>query len=293
MNKGYIKIHRAIKDSIFWEEKYTNLQAWLDLIISVQWKEREVFKYGKIYKLQKGQIEASTRFLSKRWNWSISKTTTFLKILEEKGDIKRRLLDRKFAILEVSNYLKYQDTENTDISDNKEEKDINDDTLTGTLTDTLNGTKIKHYNIKENINNEVLKVLTKKVLFDYGKKYKVFSTDFVQPLVDWYYNNPKEWEKPNKSITKRFITFIKRSDEYKKKNAGEQNEKYWKIITDLAQATEYDKEDRKTKRQVYHKLPDKIKSAVTELNIFNTYHSATLDKLRIMKLTLFKKIREA
>ena len=86
MSKGWIKIWREdIENNPYWPGKrkqpFTKMEAWLDLsILLAQGVDTETLK--------KGQAEVSVRFLSKRWQWSMSKVYRWLKKSERFGYLK-------------------------------------------------------------------------------------------------------------------------------------------------------------------------------------------------------------
>ena len=84
MSKGYIKLHRAIRDCWIWheDEPFTKRDAWIDLLLSANHAEKKILFEGKLRTIQAGQFHTSILKLSDRWKWDRRKTTQFLKLLE-------------------------------------------------------------------------------------------------------------------------------------------------------------------------------------------------------------------
>lgn len=84
MAKGYIKLHRAIKDCWIWNdnEPFTKGQAWIDLLLSANHADKKILFEGKLRTIHAGQFHTSILKLSDRWKWDRRKTTQFLKLLE-------------------------------------------------------------------------------------------------------------------------------------------------------------------------------------------------------------------
>ena len=82
--KGYVKIHRELLEHPIWtSEKFTRGQAWVDLITKANAKPGWVRKRGARIDLNRGDVGYSIKELSRKWDWSESKTRRFLKELED------------------------------------------------------------------------------------------------------------------------------------------------------------------------------------------------------------------
>lgn len=110
MNKGWIRLHRKIRDcELIWDDKpYSRGQAWIDLLMLVNHEEKEILFDGSFYKVGRGERITSIRKLSDAWGWSRTKTTKFLNELKkaEMIDLKS---DTKKTLITVVNYDFYQD----------------------------------------------------------------------------------------------------------------------------------------------------------------------------------------
>lgn len=147
MQQGYIKLFRQLQDNEIWtSEKFTDGQAWVDLILLANHTPGIIKKRGIRIDLKRGQIGWSEVQLSKRWRWSRGKVRRFLKYLDAEKMIKtvqQTGQQNKFITthIEIVNYETYQ----------------GDGTANGTLNSTANGqqTDSKRYrnNKEENENN--------------------------------------------------------------------------------------------------------------------------------------------
>ena len=84
MAKGYIKLHRAIKDCWIWKdsEPFTRGQAWIDLLLSANHSEKKILFEGNLKTIQAGQFLTSLVSLSDKWKWDRKKVRKFLDVLE-------------------------------------------------------------------------------------------------------------------------------------------------------------------------------------------------------------------
>ncbi len=111
---GYIKIYRSILDHELFNENhsYSKLEAWLDILLVVNYEEREVNIKGHIFKVQRGETIRSLGTWATRWRWDKNKVRRFLNTLEINQMIDTHtdtLLERFATHLKVCNYDAYQD----------------------------------------------------------------------------------------------------------------------------------------------------------------------------------------
>lgn len=111
---GYFKLERGWSDNIVFDnEPLTQREAWVWLIEHAAWREA-VMSVGKDrYKVQRGQLAASVRYLALRWQWSKDRVWRFLGKLETETMI--ATAPRQHAsIITICNYAKYQDQRDGD-----------------------------------------------------------------------------------------------------------------------------------------------------------------------------------
>lgn len=125
MSKGYIKLHRKIWDHPFWREKrkFSRAEAWIDLILMANGKDKEVIFDGRPMLIRRGQLLTSQRKLAARWRWSKTKTADFLKISSKHDHAIEIISDRKKSIITILNYEHYNPLpENKKTTENGEKK---------------------------------------------------------------------------------------------------------------------------------------------------------------------------
>ena len=151
MSDGWIKIYRSImEDELYFAEKFTRMQAWLDLLLLAEYKPRVLCVRGIRVPLERGQLALSIRELAVRWQWGVNKVQSFLKelVVSEKIDTQK---SNVVNVITICKYEKYQI-----IDDSKsDEIDTQIDTQTDTQIDTQIDTQGKKKVTKEKDIEEV------------------------------------------------------------------------------------------------------------------------------------------
>ena len=108
-DKGYIKLYRDVRDNWVWDERpFSRGQAWIDLLMMVNHKDKEMMYNGSLITVKRGSRITSLHKLAERWGWSIHKVSDFLYTLEETGMISQERNSKK-TMINVINYAFYQD----------------------------------------------------------------------------------------------------------------------------------------------------------------------------------------
>ena len=111
-DKGYIRLFRDIRDNWVWDDKpFARGQAWIDLIMMMNHKDREVFYDGRMIIVKRGSRITSLRKLGERWGWSRHKVSEFLDDLEKAGMISQKR-DSKKTLINVIKYGFFQGQQN-------------------------------------------------------------------------------------------------------------------------------------------------------------------------------------
>ena len=92
------------------EGNFTKYEAWIDLLIIVNHKDKKVFTGSDTTICKRGQTITSQMKLMTRWGWSKSKLIKFLKVLKKESMIDFKSTTKKTTIT-VINYIDYQDFE--------------------------------------------------------------------------------------------------------------------------------------------------------------------------------------
>ena len=107
--EGWINIHRQIKENWIWksEEPFDKRSAWIDLLLTVNHKNKRIpFENGFI-EIERGQTLTSIKQLAERWKWSRHKVSDFLDQLERDTMIVQ-VRDTRKTLVSIVNYDKYQ-----------------------------------------------------------------------------------------------------------------------------------------------------------------------------------------
>ena len=177
-NKGFIMIDRSIlEDDMYFSEKFTRMQAYMDLCLLAAFKSRTFYIRGNKVELQPMQVAKSVRDLADRWQWSVNKVRGYLYELE-KGDY---IDTQKTSVNQIITIKKYivVNTQN--------------DTQINTQTDTQNDTQTDTPIIKNNnVNNENKEIVIESVVVSNEqqtlptptKEKKRRSSVFVKPTLE-------------------------------------------------------------------------------------------------------------
>jgi hypothetical protein len=108
MSVGYVKLYRALSESDLWlAEPFTKGQAWVDLILAANFRDRVAYISGQEIPVNRGQLAWSEVTLSKRWEWSRGKVRRFLKLLKNDGKITQQSVQYT-SLITICNYEKFQ-----------------------------------------------------------------------------------------------------------------------------------------------------------------------------------------
>ena len=177
-NKGFIMIDRSIlEDDMYFSEKFTRMQAYMDLCLLAAFKSRSFYIRGNKVELQPMQVAKSVRDLADRWQWSVNKVRGYLYELE-KGDY---IDTQKTSVNQIITIKKYivVNTQN--------------DTQVNTQTDTQNDTQTDTPIIKNNnVNKENKEIVIESVVVSNEqqtlptptKEKKRRSSVFVKPTLE-------------------------------------------------------------------------------------------------------------
>lgn len=145
MEKGYLILPRSFFDSIVWQQKhvYSDAEAWLDIVRSARYDNKPCTAdiHKKAVTWTHGEWPVSMRFLADRWQWSMRRVRTFLKILSDHRLITIRK-SQVMNIIQVNDFNQYCGTANSTVND----------TANGTVPNAVEGTA-KEYHKPQIIND--------------------------------------------------------------------------------------------------------------------------------------------
>jgi len=121
--RGYIKLWRAICDSeLYFSEKFTKSQAWIDLLLLANHKQNTVFVRGIAVELEPGEVLAGEEYLAKRWKWSREKVRNFLSLLS--SETRQQIIRKKSnvcSVVVIANWHLYQQNRTADRTTEKQQ----------------------------------------------------------------------------------------------------------------------------------------------------------------------------
>lgn len=152
MTEGWIKLHRAIQEHWLWDdEPFTRGQAFIDLLLMVNHKDKKIMFNGELIEVKKGSKITSLRQLSDRWKWSTNKVKKYLEQLQKDGMINYKS-DNKKTLLTIENYGVYQGQGNTEETQ-KEHRSDTEENQKKFKSDAEENQKKTNKNDKEYIKN--------------------------------------------------------------------------------------------------------------------------------------------
>lgn len=152
MAEGWIKLHRAIQEHWLWDdEPFTRGQAFIDLLLMVNHKDKKIMFNGELIEVKKGSKITSLRQLSDRWKWSTNKVKKYLEQLQKDGMINYKS-DNKKTLLTIENYGVYQGQGNTEETQ-KEHRSNTEENQKKFKSDAEENQKKTNKNDKEYIKN--------------------------------------------------------------------------------------------------------------------------------------------
>jgi hypothetical protein len=112
-NKGWISIHRKIKDHWIWDKNrvFSDVEAWIDLLIYASHDDQKVKIGMSLYDVKRGDQIRSLKTLADEWNWSRSRVKRFLDLLQNDNMIVLKS-DTKTTQISICNYDTYQQERN-------------------------------------------------------------------------------------------------------------------------------------------------------------------------------------
>lgn len=123
-DKGWVAIHRSIRDHWLYQEKrvFSKYEAWLDLLMDANHQNNKFLFDGQLIEIERGQFITSIRQLCDRWGWSNSKVNRFLKMLEDDQMLNRKS-DTKKTVITIANYDFYQRYESNKTTAKRQQSD--------------------------------------------------------------------------------------------------------------------------------------------------------------------------
>lgn len=191
--QGWISLHRQITENEFYfAERFTKMQAWIDLLLLANHKPVTIFIRGNEINLKEGQLAYSQLSLAKRWKWNRKTVDKFLSMLQ-----KREMLDNRkthlTTIISIQKWNNYQQSgqQNGQLKDNR--------------TDIDN--KVKNVNTKTTKKGTTMETTIKQEYFLELLPVDA-SQSFIQSWNEWIDYCEEKKNKITKSTAKKQINFL-------------------------------------------------------------------------------------
>lgn len=105
---GWIKLYRQLQDCPIWYgERFSKGQAWVDLLMLANHSDKKIMFNGDFITIQRGQYLTSMVKLSEKWRWNRKTVSSFLKLLENDNMI-TKVTDNTKTLITIVNYGIYQ-----------------------------------------------------------------------------------------------------------------------------------------------------------------------------------------
>lgn len=116
--KGYIKLYRGIRENeVIWEERATRLQAWIDLLLLANYKEKTIVQGYETVVVERGSFITSYPKLGERWGWDKRTVKRFMLLLQDNKMVSLKVDNHGIAV-NIVNYCKYQGILENDVPQN-------------------------------------------------------------------------------------------------------------------------------------------------------------------------------
>lgn len=210
----WIKLHRKIQEHPYWlKEKFTKIQAWIDLILLANFEDKEIVVDYKSLIIKRGQHMTSQAKLAKRWCWDRQTVKRFLTCCEVDKMLSyecHKGYETGFTVITILNYDEYQEIQQGNPQGNhrashinkndKNDKNIKSNIEYETFISTFNSLFGKNYRATTGLQTK------------YEARRKVFTADEILSATavmakDKFYRgeNARKWQADP--------TFILRNDE--------------------------------------------------------------------------------
>lgn len=214
MAEGWISIHRKIQECWIWQnEPFSKGQAWIDLLLMANSKDRKVFINGELVLIKRGQVHTSLLKLSERWHWSRNKTRRFIDVLETDKMLycDRTTQGTTITIVNYSNY-QYQGTTNRTTNDTTVDTTVEPQTINKQLNNNKYIVEIVNYlNSKCGTNYKPSTVNTKKHIsarLNDGYKLNDFYKVIDKKVKDWKGTNMEQYLRPDTLFGSKFESYL-------------------------------------------------------------------------------------
>jgi len=192
---GWIRLHRKIRENGLWPtaRRYSNLEAWLDLLLSANHKAKTIAVSFKSIRIDRGQFLTSQVKLANRWQWHRETVVKFMYHLKSQKMIDIETSHQTssgYTLITIRNYDRYQgdEIEPTDIQTDSETYSETSNQHTAKPAQTI---MIKNEK-KENTSTDAAPNGSQSSSISKKRKQSAPADPRVKPFLIWY---AEEYEK--------------------------------------------------------------------------------------------------
>lgn len=179
--KGWIKLHRQLQECPMWyAERFSKGQAWVDLLLLANHRDKKILFNGEIITIQRGQYLTSMVKLAEKWKWSRPTVVKFLNLLERDRMITRSS-DNTKTLITIENYSVYQDISEDDLQPTLQPScNPIDNPINNPLYTNKNNKNIKNDKNDKNVKNNNRVAKAPDVHYPNDKKLNQAFIDFME-----------------------------------------------------------------------------------------------------------------
>ena len=113
-DKGWIKLHRQLQECPIWYgERFSKGQAWVDLLLLANHRDKKIIFNGEMITIQRGQYLTSTVKLAEKWGWNRKTVSSYLNMLQKENMI-TKVSDNTRTLVTIENYDNFQGIDEDD-----------------------------------------------------------------------------------------------------------------------------------------------------------------------------------
>ena len=233
--KGYVIAWRAVFMDhplypCYRKEKFTEYEALQDLYFLMNGKDKPIRFNGELFEIKRGQFLTSERNLAQRWGWSKTKTSDFLKMLQNSGHSIIKESDHRKTIItwvdyDILNPLDKEKKATENEEDETTKRPLKDHRLDTTNKRVNKGNKRKNsLRLKIEFSDEDIRLtnlLIELMLKNHPKSW-VVNELISQHKEDWYHScwMLREIDKKTTEQIERVIRFSQGDNSWKEQILG-------------------------------------------------------------------------
>ncbi len=109
---GWIALHRKLlQNPIWYGQRFTDGQAWVDLLLRAAWADQQEVRGHRVVQVRRGQVLTSQVELARAWKWDRETVARYLRLLKSMGMIDVQTSKQShtgYTLLTIIHYDDYQ-----------------------------------------------------------------------------------------------------------------------------------------------------------------------------------------